>query len=127
MPHPDQDALIAADNLRVKAIISGDPALLDQSFSDDLHYCHSNGAVDTKESFMEMLASGRTRYHEISYIQRYFTPVTENVAFMTGQVRITSESGGNGITAGNFSFLIVWQKDDGVWRFRGWQSSRLPS
>lgn len=126
MSHPELNDLIAADDLRVKAIISGDPSLLGQSFSEDLHYCHSNGAVDTKASFIEMLSSGRTRYLDISYTQRFFTPVTDNVAFMTGQVSITSENAEKVVGTGNFSFLVVWKKEDGVWRFRGWQSARLP-
>jgi len=127
MSHPQLNELISADDLRVKAIVSGDPALLDQSFSEDLHYCHSNGAVDTKRSFMDMLASGKTRYIEIAYLQRYFTPVTDNIAFMTGQVTITSENAEKVGGTGNFSFLVVWQKTDGTWKFRGWQSARLPA
>jgi hypothetical protein len=127
MSHPELNDLIAADELRVKAILTGEPELLEKSFSEDLHYCHSNGAVDTKASFMDMLASGRTRYIDISYVQRYFTPVTDNVAFMTGQVSITSESADKVIGTGNFSFLVVWKKEDGSWRFRGWQSARLPA
>ena len=127
MSHPELNDLIAADELRVKAIVSGEPALLEESFADDLHYCHSNGGTDTKTSFMDMLATGRTRYIDISYIKRDFNVVSDDVALMTGQVDITSESADKVIGKGAFAFLVVWKKTDGTWRFRGWQSARLPA
>jgi hypothetical protein len=122
---PRTESLRKADDERVAAIIAADPARLAASFSDDLHYAHSTGAVDSKASYIDLLVSGRTKYVVYDYEERTFTFPKPGIALMTGRVHIqtTSATGGSD---GVLSLLAVWREEQGQWRFLAWQSCKLP-
>lgn len=117
--------LKAADDERVAAIIAGDRARLTAIFSDDLRYSHSSGAVDTKESYTEALASGKTKYVAIDYQERNFTFPAAGIALMTGKSAVKIEKGDQKIDM-VLAFLGVWREEHGAWRFLSWQSCKLP-
>ena len=117
--------LKAADDERVAAIIAGDRARLTAIFSDDLRYAHSTGAVDTKESYTEALATGKTKYLAIDYQERNFTFPAPGVALMTGKAAVKIEKGDQKIDM-VLGFLGVWHEEQGTWRFLSWQSCKLP-
>ncbi len=118
--------LAALDDRRVEATKAADRVGLEAILSEELHYAHSNGLVDTKDSFMELVTSGKTKYVEIDYEERKFTVPAPQIALMTGRARIVvqTHSGGMDVV---LSFLAVWRQEaDGNWRFLAWQSCRLP-
>ena len=88
-------ALTAADDARVAATKSPDRKKLTAIFSDDLRYAHSSGTVDTKQSYIESLTSGRTKYLAIDYNERAFTFPAPGIALMTGRahVKVTNATG----------------------------------
>src|SRR6218665_1760791 len=45
---PAPKELVAADDARVAATLAVDKAAMEKIFTDDLHYAHSSGVVDTK-------------------------------------------------------------------------------
>jgi hypothetical protein len=95
------------------------------TISEELHYAHSTGAVDTKASFIALLTSGKTKYTVIDYDKRDFSFPAPGFALMTGQVHIRSTT--EGAAADNvLSFLAAWRLEDGKWRFLAWQSCKLP-
>ena len=67
---PQTVKLVAADMERVAATKSADREKLAAIFSDDLRYAHSSGTVDTKQSYIESLTSGRTKYLALDYEER---------------------------------------------------------
>lgn len=119
-------AVRAADDARVTATITADPAGLAALYSDRLHYAHSNGLIDTKASFVESLTSGKTDYQQVDYVQRDFIPLGPGSALMKGRalVRVGIPDGSMII---DLNFLAVWREEDGRWRFLAWQSSRNPA
>ncbi|MFM8335175.1 MAG: DUF4440 domain-containing protein [Opitutaceae bacterium] len=117
-------ALRAADDARVTATLAADRDQLSALFSDDLRYAHSTGAVDTKQSLIETLASGRTQYLSIVYDERSFDLTAPGLALMTGRARIKAKTK-DGIVDSLLSFLAIWRKEQGHWRFRAWQSNKL--
>ena len=119
-------ALQAADDRRVAAMQNPDAAALGAIFSDDLRYAHSNGAVDTKASFIELLTSGKTKYAGYEYEDRTFTFPATGIALMTGRVKIKAVSGEN-TTEATLSFLGIWRLEANEWRFLAWQSCKLPA
>jgi formylglycine-generating enzyme required for sulfatase activity len=121
---PDAE-LKAADTARVAAMRAGDRAELDRLFSADLRYAHSNGTVDSKASFIDVLTSGKTKYLAYEYEERTFTRPVPGIALMTGRARIKAESNGGQMDS-VLSFLAVWRQEQGQWRFLAWQSCRLP-
>ncbi|MDB6003088.1 MAG: hypothetical protein JWR15_75 [Prosthecobacter sp.] len=117
-------AVQAADDARVAAMKSPDRDKLSAIFSDELHYSHSTGVVDTKTSFIEVLLKGTTKYEAIDYVERKFTFPAPGIALMTGsaKLKIGTESGTMEPT---LAFLGVWRLENGQWRFLAWQSCKL--
>lgn len=115
----------AADDERIAATKSGERARLDAIFSNDLHYAHSSGTIDTKASYMDALTSKRTVYESFDYKQRDFKVAAPGIIVMTGRVLIKAVS--NGARADNdLNFLAVWREENGQWRFYAWQSCKNP-
>jgi len=123
--HPSLAAVQVADKARVAAMQSGDRAKLDGIFSDELRYAHSNGVVDTKASFIDILSAGKTKYVGYDYEEQTFTFPTPGIALMTGRAHVKAESEGKSMDA-VLSFLAVWREEKGQWRFLSWQSCKLP-
>ena len=118
-------AVKAADDARIATMRSPDRDKLNAIFSDDLRYAHSNGVVDTKGSFIELLGSGKTKYLGYEHKDRSITIPAPGIALVVGQSRIQAES-----VAGKMdnvlSYLAVWREEKGQWRFLAWQSCKLP-
>jgi hypothetical protein len=117
-------AVAAADNARVLASLTADDAGLRRMLSETLTYQHSNGATDTKESLIEKIVSGRTRYKRMDYLARNFTVAADDVVLMHGRVHFHAVSGERELNA-TMSFLAVWRLEQGEWRFFAWQSANV--
>ena len=122
---PRTAKLRTADDERVAAIIAGDRAKLTAIFADDLRYAHSNGVVDDKASYIDVLVSGRTKYLLIDYTERNFTFPAPGVALMTGRARVQVAKA-DGKLDMVLGFLAAWREEKGQWRFLAWQSCKLP-
>jgi Domain of unknown function (DUF4440) len=118
-------ALRAADDDRILAMRSPDREKLGAVFSDDLRYAHSNGVVDNKASFIDILLSGKTKYVGYDHVERTFTFPAPEIALMAGRARIQAETAGGKMDS-ILSYLAVWRLENGRWRFLAWQSCRLP-
>lgn len=118
-------AVQSADDVRIAAMSSPKRDQLATIFSDDLRYAHSTGAVDTKTSFIDTLTSGKTKYLRFDYLEREFSFPAPDIALMTGRARIRAATA-EGEMENALSFLAVWRKEKGQWRFLAWQSCKLP-
>lgn len=123
--HPSLADVKAADKVRVAAMQSGDRAKLDGIFSVELRYAHSNGIVDTKSSFIDILSAGKTKYVGYDYEEQNFAFPSPGIALMTGRAHVKAESEGKAMDA-VLGFLAVWREEKGQWRFLAWQSCKLP-
>lgn len=119
------EALRAADEARIAAMKAGDRAALEAILSDGLRYAHSNGIVETKERFVELLSTGQAKYLGYEALERDFSFASEEIAMMSGRVRIQAETAKGSVDA-VLGYLGVWRLEEGVWRFLAWQSCRLP-
>lgn len=123
--NPQLAAVKAADKARVAAMQSCDREKLDAVFSDELRYAHSNGIVDTKKSFIDILSAGKTKYVGYDYEEQNFTFPAPGIALMSGRAHVKAESEGKAMDA-VLSFLAVWREEKGRWRFLAWQSCKPP-
>lgn len=123
---PQTVRIVAADMERVAATKSADREKLTEIFSDDLRYAHSSGTVDTKQSYIESLTSGRTKYLTLEYEERTFTFPAPRIALMTGRAHV-KVANATGEVDMLLSFLSVWREENGKWRFLAWQSCKLPA
>lgn len=118
-------ALTAADEARTAAMKAADRDKLTAIFSDELRYAHSNGVVDSKASFMEILTTGKTKYVGYDVVERTFTFPAPGIALMAGRSRVQAETA-TGKMDSVLSYLAVWREENGQWRFLAWQSCKLP-
>jgi len=124
-----EDAMIAtvraADDERVAAMLAADYVRLSALLSDQLHYAHSNGSIDTKTSFIESLTGKHVVYESAEYVQRDFIPAGAGVMLMKGRARFKVGRGAERNLL-DLNFLAVWREENGHWRFLAWQSCRNP-
>jgi hypothetical protein len=118
-------AVRAADDERLAATQSADRTRLTAIFSDQLHYAHSSGKIDQKDSYVTSLTSHRTIYESFKYETREFTQVAPGIVLMTGRVIIHASNDGEKVI-NDLNFLAVWREEGGKWRFLAWQSCKNP-
>ena len=124
--NPQLAAVKATDKARVTAMQSPDRDKLSAIFSDDLRYSHSNGVVDTKASFIDILTTGKTKYVGYDYEEQNFTFPAPGIALMSGRAHVKAVTA-TGEMDSVLSFLAVWREEGGQWRFLAWQSCKLPA
>lgn len=118
-------AVTAADKERVSATIAADRARLEAIFSPELRYAHSNGAVDTRASFVESLSAKRTVYVGMEYKEQQFFVAAPGIVLMSGRMLATVKQGEQKRVL-DLNFLSMWREEQGKWRFLAWQSARAP-
>ena len=115
----------AADDERVAATLAANAQRLETVLSDQLHYAHSSGKIDTKATFVDALVTRHTVYESIEYEQRNFRLISPEVALMSGRAKVKVRSGEQKIDL-DLVYLAVWREENGRWRFLAWQSTKLP-
>lgn len=119
------EACRAADDARVVAMTSANPAGLAAAFSDDLVYVHSTGKRDTKASLTAAIVGGATPYHSIDFEQREFREVVPGLVLEHGRCFLKIGKAAPYADV-HLSFLASYRLEKGVWRFIAWQSCKLP-
>jgi hypothetical protein len=119
-------ALAAADDERLAATKAGDQARLEAILSNDLHYAHSSGKVDTKDSLIKALTARTSVYESFDYKERKFTLIGAGLATMTGRVLVKVGPAGKPNEL-DLSILAIWREEQGKWRFLAWQSCKMPA
>jgi hypothetical protein len=91
---------------------------------DALEYVHSNGELDSKQSFIDSLTTGKRDYAstkaDIETIR-----IFGDVAIIRGKARVTVVEQGNARDL-HIGYTDVWLWKDGKWRMTAWRSARLP-
>ena len=62
LPASTSNDLLALEARRTRAMVDGDVETLDSLLLDGCRYVHSNGLIDSKETYLEKLRSGTARY-----------------------------------------------------------------
>lgn len=120
----DVQEILQTERRRFEAMVKGDLAALESILADDLQYTHSNGAFDTKASFIGALKSGELQYQGVmpeDLRARVYgsTAVLTGVSLMNVRVRGQQASF-------RVRFTDVYVKRDDRWQMVAWHASRLP-
>ena len=117
----EQAVAAPAETLRV-AMIDPTPAALTALVADDLSYGHSGGRVDTKDSFIDLIA-GKSEFVTIAITDQ--TPkVVGNTAIARHTLTAdTNDSGKPGKV--QIKILGVWQQQGGQWKLLARQAVRV--
>ena len=116
--------VIALDAQRMTAMSQGDIGTLNALISDDLIYTHSSARLDTKQSLIENMQTGKTVYTAVVPSDVRAQDCGDAVV-LTGVARISVKSGDNAMNFG-VRFTDVWVNKGGNWQMVTWQSTRLP-
>ena len=118
------EKVIELDRQRMNAMAQKDIAALNKLISDDLVYTHSSARLDTKESLIGAMESGRTVYTAVVPSDVKAQDLGDAVV-LTGTCRISVNAGGRPNSFG-VRFTDVYANKGGKWQMVTWQSTRLP-
>lgn len=127
-PLPKEDAekeVIETENQRFKALVRDDFAVLDRVLADDLVYTHSSGKNDTKQSYMQSLREGKTKYNTMD-AQEQKVRIYGNMAVINGKCLMNVTSNGTIINTG-LAYISVYVRNGAQWQLVAWQSLRVPN
>jgi ketosteroid isomerase-like protein len=120
----EDNAVIMAEKSRFKAMVEKDLVTLDQVIHDDLVYIHSNGSVDTKESYIAAIKDGSRAYDDIT-MEDAKVRTYGDVGIINAKCtyhRSTPEGRANNLT---LFYTSVYAKIDGRWQHVSWQSFKV--
>jgi ketosteroid isomerase-like protein len=103
----------AAEALRA-AMLKRDTAQLQAVLADQLSYGHSDGHVETKARFIEVVAGGMTLYKSIT-LSETTTVLSGDAAVVRNVFAAEVETGGQASTP-HLHVIQVWQKQAGAWK-----------
>ena len=116
--------VVALDAQRMTAMSTRDIGTLNALIADELVYTHSSARLDTKQSLIENMQSGKTVYTAVVPSDVKAQDYGDTVV-LTGVARISVNSGGNAMNFG-VRFTDIWANKGGNWQMVAWQSTKLP-
>jgi ketosteroid isomerase-like protein len=115
----------ALEARRYQAMTDGDVGTLGDLFSADLIYTHSDATSDSKQSYLDRLASGYFKYGPISHPETSVV-VHGDCVIVTGDMRGEVHIGGTLRVLNNAS-LAVWVREGESWVLLAYQPTKYPS
>jgi ketosteroid isomerase-like protein len=115
----------ALENRRYRAMTDGDVDTLGELFAADLVYTHSDASADSKQSYLDKLASGHFKYGPISHPETSVIVHGDCVLVigdMRGEVHI-----GDNLRVLNSASLSVWVRENDSWVLLAFQPTKYPS
>lgn len=124
----NESAVIASikelEKKRLDATIAGDIAVLRELLGDDLRYVHASGADETRQQYLDKLASRHYVYKALVPGHRDFR-VFGDVVLVNGHIGIEVISNGKDKLIQS-KYLQVWAQRAGRWQMVAWQSTQEP-
>lgn len=126
----DDDAtakqISALEARRYQALADGDLATLDELFSADLVYTHSDATADSKQSYLDRLANGYFRYGPLEHPEHGIV-VRGDCALVFHDMRGEVLIDGQLKRVLNSRSLAVWVREDGTWRLLAFHPTKYPA
>ncbi len=116
--------VLGADAERYKAMENRDLATLSRYLGDDLIYTHSSALVDSKDSYVESLRSGKVVYKQTRRSDLRVSPYG-CTAVLTGRGDFSVSVDGKDIEV-QLRFTNVWVKNPEGWQMVAWEATRIP-
>jgi ketosteroid isomerase-like protein len=110
---------------RYQAMTDGDTATLTELLSPDLVYTHSDASTDSKQSYLDRLASGHFRYGPVDHPEHSIIVRGDTALVfhdMRGEVIVPGAT-----RALNSRSLAVWTRDNGQWTLLAYQPTKYPA
>ncbi|EON76251.1 hypothetical protein ADIS_3379 [Lunatimonas lonarensis] len=98
-----------------EAMLSGDATSLTAIASPHLTYGHSNGTIEDRAAFVEVLASGKNNFTKIELSDQTVEVLGKIALVRHNLVGNTHNKGADPATV-NLGVLMVWQKEGKDWK-----------
>jgi len=118
-----EDSALNRDAIRCQALLSGDAERLGSIVDKDLSYTHSSGKKDTKASYLDSLASGKTKYLSLER-EDVTARACGDAVIVEGKVRMHVIVDGEEKRLFNH-YLAVWTCRSGEPLMTAWASTKL--
>jgi ketosteroid isomerase-like protein len=116
----------ALEARRYQALTDGDLGTLDELFSADLVYTHSDATADSKQSYLDRLANGYFRYGPLEHPEHGIV-VRGDCALVFHDMRGEVLIDGQTKRVLNSRSLAVWVREDGDWRLLAFHPTKYPA
>ncbi|GAB3955354.1 hypothetical protein GCM10028805_42740 [Spirosoma harenae] len=110
---------------RFAAQVSKDYAYLDKVLGNDLVYTHSNGNSDSKESYIQSIRDGKSKYDAID-VEDQKVRVYGNTAIINGICMVKAMNNGETINT-HLKYTSVYVRKGPQWQMVTWQSFKMPN
>ena len=120
-----EQAVIDTERQRFDAQVKQDYAVLDRVLANDLLYSHSNGNVDTKQSYIQSIRDRKSVYDSIE-VQEQKVRLYGNTAIINGKCLIKAMNNGETINT-TLRYTDVYVRKGKQWQMVTWQSLKLPN
>jgi ketosteroid isomerase-like protein len=110
---------------RYQAMTDGDVGALGELFAADMVYTHSNAVADSRQTYLDKIASGELDYGPMEHPEsRIMVRGDCALVFgdMRGEVRVAGE-----VRVLNSLALSVWTRENDSWRLLAFQPTRYPA
>jgi hypothetical protein len=117
----------ALERQRFVAQVDKNFDFLGKVFADDLIYTHSNGKIDSKETYINSIKEGKSVYNKIDVEELRIRPYNDQkAAVVNGTITITLPpvDGKPNLAHLRYSVVYVKSKANG-WQLVMWQSLKL--
>jgi ketosteroid isomerase-like protein len=119
------DQIRAIEDQRYQAMTDGDVATLGPLLAADLLYTHSDATTDSKQSYLDRLASGYFKYGPIRHPETALV-VHGDCVLVSGAMRGEVQIGGQPRVL-NSAVLSVWVREGDGWVLLAFQPTKFPS
>ncbi len=104
----------AAENLK-KAMLDADRAALDALVAPEMVYAHSDGHVENKTQYVDVIATKKTIYSSIT-ISNVKTVVVGDTAILRFVFDCSYQDEGKAPATAHLGVMETWQKQGGSWK-----------
>jgi hypothetical protein len=120
-----EHSLLAAEEARRQAMLAADVAKLGTLLSDTLAYTHSTGVTDSKQSYLQLLASGALRYETLEFAAPQARLM--GAAGLVSAVMHATVRKGEARREIASTYLAVWEHTAAGWVLQAVQATALPA
>ena len=114
----------AAERGWATGVTTNDFALLEKVLATSLTYTHSNGAVDTRDSYVGKLKAGTAKYVSVDYTNLQVQVLSKDTAITICRAKVVTLAEGKPNPM-QMSLLHVFKKNGKQWQLVAHQSARL--
>jgi hypothetical protein len=118
-----QNALLAVNAARFRAMVRGDFPGLDTLLAPELTYIHSDGDLESKTQFLATLRTGRLRYQAIDPSELE-ARLYGDAGIVTGRSRMRVKVGSE-LLRFSIRFTALYRRTGKRWLLLAWQATRI--